>query len=94
MKLFQFNKRYDFGHEVYLSFLTIKGYTLLQLSFDYSDYEGYPYLQITSGNGRLFGFLLNMWRLGFCLDFIARNWSWCYDTDLPDITLEELKDGN
>jgi hypothetical protein len=93
MRLFQFNKRYDFGHEFYLSFLTVKDYSLLQVSIDYSEYAGYPYLQITSGNGKIFGFLLTVWHFGFCLEFLARNWTWCYDKDL-NLDLEELTNGN
>jgi hypothetical protein len=91
MKLFQFNKRYDFGHEIYFSFLTLREYSLLQVSFDYNDIGGWPYLQISSGYGRTFSLLLTLWRLGFCLDLLARSWNWCYDTN---ITLDELRNGN
>jgi len=91
MKLFQFSRRYDFGYEVYFSFLTLGKYSLLQVSFDYNNDGGWPYIQITSGYGRIFSLLLTLWRFGFCLDLLARSWNWCYD---DSITLKELHDGN
>lgn len=91
MKLIQFNKRYDFGHEVYFSFLTLGDYSLIQVSFDYNEHGGFPYLNITSGYGKLISILVTVWRFGFCLDLLARNWNWCYDSDM---SFEDLPDGN
>lgn len=86
MKLFQLNSREDFGREYYFSFLTIKDYSLFQLSVDYNDYSSYPFIQITSGMGKLFSILASVWRFGFCLELLARNWNWCYD---PEVNLDD-----
>ena len=86
MKLFQINSREDFGREYYFSFLTIKNYSLFQVSFDYCDYSSYPFLQVTVGMGKLFGILGSVWRFGICLELLARNWNWCYD---PEVNLDD-----
>jgi hypothetical protein len=39
MKLIQFGLRDDYGTEVYLTLLTTKQYSLLQVAFDYGEYE-------------------------------------------------------
>ena len=77
MKLIQFGTRHDYGTEYYLVILRTKEYSLLQVSFDIGDYGNwieFPYLQITMGYGRLFSFLFSLGKLGFSIDFAARNW--------------------
>lgn len=94
MKLVYFKYTEDFGHEWQLSFFRFKKYTILQMSFDYNDYPGWPYLQITSGMGRVFGILFCVWRFGFCLDFLGNSWWSCYD-DMESLKdFEDLKNGN
>jgi hypothetical protein len=88
MKLFKVNQRNDFGKEVYFGLLEINRYCLLQISFDYSDSGGYPYLQITSGMGKLFGILASIGRYGMCFEILARDWSWCYDKKTLDEEFE------
>ena len=77
MKIIQFSTRQDYGTEYYMTVLTTKGYSLLQMSFDigeYGDWIEFPYLQITMGYGRLFSFLFSIGRLGFTFDICGRNW--------------------
>ena len=77
MKLIQFNCREDFGKEYYMTILATKKYSLLQVAFDigeYGNWIGFPYLQITVGNDRLFSFLLSIGKLGFTFDIAGRNW--------------------
>ena len=77
MKLIKFGKRSDYGTEYYMSVLTTKKYSLLQMQFDIGEYGGWiewPYLQITMGFGKLFSFMLSVGRLGFAFDLCGRNW--------------------
>jgi hypothetical protein len=77
MKLIQFGVRSDYGKEYYMTLLTTKRYSLLQVEFDIGEYDSWlecPYLQINMGYGRLFSFLLTLGKLGFTFDIAARNW--------------------
>lgn len=94
MKFIEFNYREDFGKEWYTSIISIKNISLLQISLDYSDYGGWPYVQITSGMGKFFGILATVGRFGFCLEILSRRWKLCYS----EMTLEDyqgdLQDGD
>lgn len=92
MKLFKFEHREDFGHEWYFKFLFDKNWAFLQISFDWSEYPGYPYVQLTAGMGKLFGILACAWKFGFCAEVLARSWRLCYDE--VNFTLEELTNGD
>lgn len=74
MKLIDFKSKYDFGHEVIISLLKGEKYSVLQLSLDWNDYGGCPYLQISSGMGRVFSFLLSMGRFGISFDIAGYTW--------------------
>lgn len=77
MKFIQFGVRNDYGKEYYMTFLTTKRYSLLQVEFDIGEYDNWlewPYLQINMGYGRLFSFLLTLGKLGFTFDIAGRNW--------------------
>ena len=77
MKLITFKHRYDYGKEYYMTILTTKNYSLLQVAFDVGEYGNwieFPYLQITVGYGRLFSFLFSLGKLGFTFDIAGRNW--------------------
>jgi len=77
MKLIQFGCREDYGKEYYMTILTTKNYSLLQMSFDIGEYGNwieFPYLQITMGYGKLFSFLFSLGKLGFTFDIAGRNW--------------------
>lgn len=85
-KLFRVNYRYDFGHDIYFQILNLNRWSLIQASFSYNDYAGWPYLQLTIGSNGLFGFLFWVWKFGFDIDIFSRTWSWDY---LKDIDVEE-----
>ena len=84
MKLIKFTYRYDFGHDTYIQFLIVKGWCLFQFSLSWNDYGGFPYLQITSGNNGLFGFMFWVYKFGLDFDILSRTWNFDY--------LETLKD--
>ena len=77
MKLIQFGVRDDYGKEYYMTLLTGRRYSPLQLAFDYDEYGNwieFPYLQISMGYGKLFSCLFSIGRVGFSFDIGGRNW--------------------
>ena len=77
MSLIKFGVREDYGKEYYMTLLTNKKYSLLQVAFDIGEYGNwieFPYLQISMGYGRLFSFLFSLGKLGFTFDIAGRNW--------------------
>lgn len=77
MKLIQFGVRNDYGKEWYLALFLTERYSLLQVAIDYGEYGKWiepPYIQISSGYGRLFSLLFTVSKFGFAADFCTRNW--------------------
>jgi hypothetical protein len=77
MKLIQFGIHEDYGKEYYMTILTTKNYSLLQVAFDIGEYGNwieFPYLQISVGYGKLFSFLFSLGKLVFSFDIAGRNW--------------------
>lgn len=74
MRLFDFRHRLDWGHDFNFGFLKTRRYSLLQISISWSEYAGWPYLQLQFGNGKLFGILFWAYKFGFDLDFIGNTW--------------------
>jgi len=86
MKLISFKHRKDFGHDLYLQILNIKGWSLLQTSVSWNDYPSYPYLQVYLGNGTLFGVVFWCYKFGFDLDILRRTWNFgCLEEDEREI---------
>ena len=86
MELIKFGTKEDYGKEYYLSILTTKRYSLLQVEFDIGEYSKWtelPYLNITMGQGRFFSVLFTVSKFGMCVEFLSRNWrdSTYYDLD-------------
>jgi hypothetical protein len=81
MKLLQLKHREDFGHDWYAQVLTIKNWSLLQVSVSWNDYPGWPYLQIKSGTGSTLSILFWAYRFGLDVDILSRTWKWDYDVD-------------
>lgn len=79
MKLLDFKYIKDFGHEYYFCVLKGKTHSFLQVSLNWNDYAGWPYVQCSSGNGRLLSFLFWVYRFGFDFDLIGYNWPSKYD---------------
>jgi len=79
MKFFQvakFSHREDFGHDYYAQFLTIKNWSLLQVSISWNDQPSLPYLQVTSGSNGLLGVLFWAHKFGLDIDILSRTWRW------------------
>lgn len=73
-RLIEFSRRKDYGEELYISFFKGKKMVFLQIAFDICEYPGWPYLQISSGMGRLVSFLFSFWRFGFSFDILGHPW--------------------
>ena len=83
-KLIQFNVQEDFGTDCYVQVLNVRNWSLLQVSFSYNDYAGWPYLQINMGSNGLFGLLFWVHRLGFDVSLASRTWNFDYMKDCKE----------
>ena len=84
MKLINFKHREDFGHDWYLQVLTIKNWSLLQVSVSWNDYPGWPYIQIKSGTGSTLSILFWAYKFGLDVDILSRTWRWDYREELNE----------
>lgn len=82
-KLFDFEKYYDFGWEVFIQVLTIPTkFVLLDLTVQLDDYgadEIFPAIRLSIGSTHLFGFSFRWGRFQFdfsVVDFKPRNLDW------------------
>jgi hypothetical protein len=78
MKLINFKHREDFGHDWYVQVLTIKNWSVLQVSVGWNDYPLWPYIQIKSGSGSTFSLLFWAYKFGLDVDVLSRTWNWDY----------------
>ena len=76
MELINFKHREDFGHEWYIQFFNIKGWSLFQGSVSWNDWPSWPYLQIKSGSGSTLSILFWAYKFGFDIGIIERTWNW------------------
>jgi hypothetical protein len=77
MKLFDYRKKEDYGVEHIFTLLKGKRRSFLQLSLDWSEYPGNPYLQIGIGNNRVIDILFWFWKFGFAFELLCITWgSW------------------
>jgi len=77
MKLLDYYSREDYGVEHIFTLLKGKRRSFIQLSFDWSGYPGWPYLQIALGNNRLIDILFWCWKFGFAFEIFGITWnSW------------------
>jgi hypothetical protein len=74
MKLINYGRDTKFGELFYFTLLQYKRYALLQCSFSWDDEPGLPYIQITSGYGKLLSVLFCAYRFGFDIDLLGRVW--------------------
>lgn len=87
MKVIEFQRKYDFGHELIISLLKGKKYSAFQLSLDWYDYgASWPYFQMSSGMGRVFSFLFSIWRFGISFDIAGYTWPGDYLEHDEEIT--------
>ena len=92
MKLINFNHREDFGHDWSVQVLSIKGWSLLQVSVSWNDYPGWPYIQIKSGTGSTLSILFWAYKFGLDVDILSRTWRWYYDDEgfTVDTSLDDV----
>lgn len=84
MTLFQFRHRKDWGNDWYIQIINtgrhfprpFRKKSLLQISLSWNDDACWPYLQINSGGGTLFGLILWVYKFGFDIDIWSRTWTW------------------
>jgi hypothetical protein len=81
VKLFNVKHREDFGHDWYAQVLTIKNWSLLQVSVSWNEYPGWPYLQIKSGTGSTLSILFWAYKFGLDIDILSRTWRWDYEQE-------------
>ena len=84
MKLFNFKHREDFGHDWYVQVLTIKNWSLLQVSVSWNDWPSWPYIQVKSGSGSTFSLLFWAYKFGLDVDVLSRTWRWDYEEKLNE----------
>ena len=84
MKLINLKHREDFGHDWYVQVLTIKNWSLLQVSVSWNDYPGWPYIQIKSGSGSTLSILFWAYKFGLDVDILSRTWRWDYREELNE----------
>jgi hypothetical protein len=76
MDLIRIKVREDFGKEIYFQILNIKKWSLLQFSFSWNDYPGWPYVQMTFGSNGFFSIMLWVYKFGLDIDILSRTWKW------------------
>ncbi len=81
MKLINFKHREDFGHDWYVQVLTIKNWSLLQVSVSWNDWPSWPYIQVKSGSGSTFSLLFWAYKFGLDVDILSRTWKWYYEQE-------------
>ena len=81
MKLFNFKHTEDWGHDYYAQVLSVKGWSLLQVSVSWNDYPEWPYIQIKSGSGSTLSILFWVYRFGLDVDILSRTWNWDYEKE-------------
>jgi hypothetical protein len=86
MKLISFKHREDYGHEWYVQIIHNKRWALLQTSFSWNDYAGWPFVQIKSGTGTLLSVMFWVYRFGFDIGVCEHTWNFEY---LKDLDVEE-----
>jgi len=73
-KLFDFEKRDDWGTDYYFSFLKTQKYTFLQVCLSLCEYAAWPYLQITMGENNLLCVFCYFHRVGFDFTILGKTW--------------------
>ena len=84
MKLINFKHREDFGHDWYVQVLTIKNWSVLQVSVSWNDWPSWPYIQIKSGAGSTLSVMFWVYKFGLDVDILSRTWKWDYREELNE----------
>jgi hypothetical protein len=81
MKLFNFKHTEDWGHDYYAQVLSVKGWSLLQVSVSWNDCSSWPFIQIKSGSGSTLSILFWVYKFGLDVDILSRTWNWYYEQE-------------
>ncbi len=81
MKLFNFKHTEDWGHDYYAQVLSVKGWSLLQVSVSWNDFPEWPFIQIKSGSGSTLSILFWVYKFGLDVDILSRTWNWYYEQE-------------
>jgi hypothetical protein len=73
VKIFRFERDYDFGWEYYLDLIKTKRFTVVSAVFFEEIYGSPPCLSLTFGFGQLFEFLIGFHWFTFKIKLFARN---------------------
>ena len=84
MKLINLKHREDFGHDWYVQVLTIKNWSLLQVSVSWNEWPSWPYIQIKSGTGSTLSILFWAYKFGLDVDILSRPWRGDYREELNE----------
>ena len=84
MKLINLKHREDFGHDWYVQVLTIKNWSLLQVSVSWNEWPSWPYIQVKSGSGSTLSILFWAYKFGLDGDILSRTWRWDYREELNE----------
>ena len=77
MKLFDYNRKEDYGVEHIFTLIKGKRRSFLQVSFDWNEYPSGAYLQISIGNNRVIDILFWFWKFGASIELFGITWgSW------------------
>lgn len=83
MKLLDYYRKEDYDVEHIFTIIKGKRRSFLQLSFDWNEYPGWPYLQIALGNNRLIDILFWCWKFGFAFELFGYTWkNWDRDENV------------
>lgn len=75
MELIKIKTQDDYGKDFFLTLLKIKNWCMIQVCLSMMVYgRSLPYLNITLGSGRLFGFNFQIWKFGICIELLSRCW--------------------
>jgi hypothetical protein len=82
--LVKLKHRNDFGDDWYIQIINtgrhfprpFRKKSLLQVSLSWNDDTSWPYLQIISGGGTLFGMIFWVYKFGFDMNIWSRTWTW------------------
>ena len=81
MKFFEYFYKSDWGKDYNFIFFKTEQYSLIQLSVFWGDFVQWPYIQVTSGSGKLLGVLFWVHKFSFDIDILGRTWKLANDDE-------------
>lgn len=74
MKLIKLSHQTDWGHDWYVRLLFTKRWALFQGCVSWSEYAGWPFLQIKFGMNSLISIQFNVYKFGLTIGLFERTW--------------------